>query len=89
MSKEIGKLLTCDRCKTSVFLPWTGDGIEWSRDADDSQFQSPPDGWGNGALYTRSRDRYLLTDLCPDCLTEYLNQNKKFWNGWIEEEATP
>ena len=89
MSKQIGKLLTCDRCKCTVFLPWEGNGIEWARDSDDSNFKSTPDGWGNGALYTRNRDRYSVADLCPDCLTEYLNQNKKFWSGWIAEEATP
>lgn len=90
MSKQIVKLLTCDRCGSTVFLPWEGKGIEWARDSDDSKFMSPPDDWGNGALYKGHRDRHFVADLCPDCFTEYLNQHKKFWAGWLaDEEASP
>lgn len=87
MSKVIGKLLTCDRCGESVFLPWTGGGVEWSRDKDDSNFQKAPEGWGYGAHYSAHSDgRYSVRDLCPVCFKIYLKGNSDYWAGFDKEK---
>lgn len=79
MSKTLGKLLECDRCHCSVFLPWTGHGIEWSRDDDDSQFQTPPKEWGVGELHLPNGAR-IPKDLCPDCLALFMQNHDRFWS---------
>lgn len=85
MSRTVGKLLQCDRCISSVFLPWTGQGIEWSPNNDDSNFQEPPKGWGKGASYAHN-GVISCKDLCPGCYDDYIKSQKKFW-GFITTEA--
>ena len=87
MSMTVGKLLQCDRCSVSVFLPWTNQGIEWGRDADDSNFQEPPKGWGKGASYINDT-AISCKDLCPDCYDDYMKSQNKFWGFITTEDET-
>lgn len=62
MSSKKGKLLTCDRCGTNVFLQYTG-----SKEYDGGftvydYFESKPEGW-----------EWIseIGDLCPACRGKY------------------
>jgi len=86
MSRTVGKLLQCDRCSASVFLPWTNQGVEWSRDADDSNFQEPPKDWGKGELHIDGLAP-VSKDLCPACYVDFIKSHNKFWGIVMTEEA--
>ncbi len=65
MAQKLGKLLTCDRCGTTVFLEKKDDKRDFSDGyvSDLSEFEEAPDDW------TRLRREHEKDDvlLCPDC----------------------
>lgn len=67
--KELGKLITCDRCGKQIFLKKTGEGSGdggWSRWG---TFEELPEGWKCG-VHTESLSQGFV-DLCPECHKEY------------------
>lgn len=86
MSERIGKMLTCDRCGSFVFLNYTGkhefDG-GYTQIAD---FEDPPKGWGYGDKLLSANDLDNIPmcatskRLCPDCYKEYCYVIQKFYD---------
>ena len=65
MGEAIGKLITCDRCKTSCFLKYTGEFEADGGYTRSSKYEAAPDGWG------WHKDN--IGHLCPKCNAEYEN----------------
>lgn len=86
MSERIGKMLTCDRCGSFVFLEYTGkqefDG-GYTQVAD---FEDPPKGWGYGDKLLSENELANISKctttkrLCPDCYKEYCCMIQTFYN---------
>ena len=79
MSRQNGRLITCDRCGATTFCITTGEGemdggfTRWNKFAD------PPPGWGYSSE--------INMDLCPKCYAEYnrmLNDYKEALRGFAE-----
>lgn len=78
MSKVNGRMVTCDRCDTQIFLKHVGDGEMDGGFTRYNNFEPLPKGWGY----------YKCYDLCPDCFTEwnrleteFMNQEKDFFKN--------
>jgi len=86
MSERLGKMLTCDRCGSFVFLHYIGKkdfngGVTLSVD-----FEDPPKGWGYGDKILSENDLDNISKctttkrLCPDCYKEYCCMIRKFYD---------
>ena len=78
MSEVNGKLVTCDRCGTNVFLKYTGekygDGGFTRRDV----YEEIPNGWEH---------HVEVGMLCPACNTEWNNIVASFKSYVVEVEG--
>lgn len=79
MSEQIGKLLTCDRCKKTEFLPYIGtkEYGSWYPRAD--EFQEPPEPWVIKEDLGDCAAGHEYIDLCPSCRKVYLKIKKDFF----------
>lgn len=82
MSERIGKMLTCDRCGSFVFLNYTAKqevdgGFTSLKNVD---FEDPPKGWGRGNAPLGDKLSACDARLCPDCYKEYCYMIRKFYN---------
>ena len=69
MGSEKGLLQWCDRCGTTCFRKYDGQGVTDGGYTRWDKFAAAPDGW----------DTHLDTGtLCPKCNAEYLNLIKNF-----------
>lgn len=77
-----GKLLTCNRCRKSVFLEFEGmEPQEWSQPRE--KYAAAPDGWAAATSLGAS------IDLCPDCTEKWTTLQKRFMvAGELPEEKT-
>lgn len=78
MSKQDGRMITCDRCGATVFVK------KAARKEADGGFTTwdvfeKADGWTSGGLYI---DR--IEDLCDKCSKEWESTKKKFFHA-VEE----
>lgn len=89
MSERIGKMLTCDRCGSFIFLNYTGKQEFDGGFTQVETFEDPPKGWGYGdkllsenELDDISRGKQCVTTkrLCPDCYEEYCHMIRKFYD---------
>lgn len=80
MSKVVGKLLTCDRCGTTEFLPYVStkelDGGYTRAD----NFEAPKEPWSSED-FGKIIGAYKFIDLCPSCSKEFLNIKMDFIEG--------
>lgn len=79
MSKQIGKLLTCDRCGVTEFMPYIGtkefDG-GYTRIND---FQEPAEPWAFTEDLGDCASGHEYVDLCPTCRKAYIRTKKDFF----------
>jgi hypothetical protein len=74
MSQVKGRLVTCDRCATSVFSKTTGDDESDGGFTRWNKFEPLPKGWGS----------HKGNDLCPSCYNEWNKIETSFLNREIE-----
>lgn len=82
MSERIGKMLTCDRCGSFVFLNYTGKQEFDGGYTQVAEFEDPPKDWGYGDTLVDANNLLKCTTtkrLCPDCYKEYLDMIKRFY----------
>lgn len=81
MSERIGKMLTCDRCGSFVFLNYTGKQEFDGGFTQVETFEDPPKGWdyGNAPLGIDALSAHDAM-LCPDCRKEYIRIIKNFYD---------
>lgn len=77
MSKQIGQLLTCDRCGTTEFLHYVG-----TEDFDGgftkvNDFSKPSEPWGFEDLGDCAAGHDYV-DLCPKCRKAFILTKKEF-----------
>lgn len=70
MSVVNGKLITCDRCKNTIFCKCTGEGERDGGYTRWNKFEEAPD-WSC---------QYEIGNLCPACTQEYNNMITDFKN---------
>lgn len=79
MSKQIGKLLTCDRCGFAEFLPYIGttefDGGFTHADS----FQEPAEPWAISEDLGDCVAGHEYVELCPNCRKAYIQSKKDFF----------
>ena len=80
MSERIGKMLTCDRCGSFVFLNYTGKQEFDGGFTQVSDFEDPPKGWGRGNASYGDALSACDARLCPDCYKEYCYMIRKFYD---------
>lgn len=79
MSNQIGKLLTCDRCGKTEFLPYIG-----TREFDGgytrtNEFQEPAEAWSIAEDLGDCTSGHEYVELCPSCRRAYLKTKKDFF----------
>lgn len=81
MSKQVGQLLTCDRCGKTEFLPYIGKDEFDGGYPDVIYFKKPSEFWVFAEdLDDCSAGRHNYVDLCPNCRKEYVQVKKNFFN---------
>ena len=84
MGQQLGRMLTCDRCSTSVFEPMReAEGDEgWKNNC---VFFKHEEGWIEPSDYNLRYDRKNRandkTVLCPECEATRKDVMQKFWNN--------
>lgn len=66
MSFTIGAQIMCDRCGAAVFTKFTGNGNEWARSSDRSNYDKAAN-W----LKVTISGLPEMEDLCPSCARDY------------------
>jgi predicted nucleic-acid-binding Zn-ribbon protein len=78
MSKVVGKLLTCDRCGTTEFVPYAK---EKELDGGYSRvdiFEDPKEPWLLSADLGDIVEGHKFIDLCPRCRKAYFELKNNF-----------
>lgn len=86
MSERLGKMLTCDRCGSFVFLNYIGTQEFDGGYTQVANFEDPPKGWGYGDKLLSATDLDNISKctttkrLCPDCYKEYCYMIREFYD---------
>ena len=80
MSQKIGKLLTCDRCGFTKFLP-SDETLEFDDGfIEVNNFAGPEQSWKLCEDFSDCAEgRRFIVDLCPQCQKEYIKIKKDFF----------
>ena len=86
MSKQIGKLLTCDRCGAAEFLPYIGEEEFDGGFARLNVFQDPSEPWALGEDIGDCTAGHEYLDLCPECRKVYLKIKRDFLLKGVQKQ---
>lgn len=78
MSQKIGKLLTCDRCGATEFLPYTGTSKSDGGFTHTDHFSKPTEPWLIAEDLGDCVTGHQYIELCPTCRKSYLQTKHNF-----------
>lgn len=67
MAEVNGKLITCDRCGTTIFLKCIGEGERDGGYTRWNKFEPIPDGWDKLEVPSTNNSHPTYMQLCPSC----------------------